>query len=64
MKSLAQECGRETHLASIHARRDPHADQHRGLGAAPRPMPKLMKLVLHKRIGEVDEIGRAAVWLA
>jgi len=30
----------------------------------PEAYAELMKLVPYKRIGEVDEIGRAAVWLA
>ena len=32
--------------------------------STPEAYAELMKLVPYKRIGEIDEVGRAAVWLA
>ena len=33
-------------------------------GTRPSITPELLKLIPYKRIGEAEEIGRAAVWLA
>ncbi len=41
-----------------------HANQHAGLEESCEAYAELMKLVPYKRIGEVDDIARAAVWLA
>ncbi len=46
------------------ARRHPHADQHQRLEHARRPTTRLMTLVPYGRIGEPEDIARAAVWLA
>ena len=64
MKSIAQEVApHRIRVNCICPGRDPHADQHAGLGHA-RAYAELMKLIPYKRIGEPDDIGRAAVWLA
>jgi glucose 1-dehydrogenase len=64
MKSLAQEVAEKAHPRELHrSGRDPHADQ-RGCLVDTGSLCALMKLVPYKRIGEVEEIGRAAVWLA
>jgi NAD(P)-dependent dehydrogenase (short-subunit alcohol dehydrogenase family) len=56
--------GGEAHSRQFHsAGRDPNADQLRGM-VHPEAYAELMKLVPYKRIGEIEGIGRAAVWLA
>ena len=45
------------------ARRDPDADQPGGLGDARGLRRLCCKLIPYKRIGEPDDLARAAVWL-
>ena len=44
--------------------RHPDADQQARLGHARRRCSKLLELIPYKRIGEPEDIARAAVWLA
>jgi len=64
MKSIAQEVAPLPHPRQLdRARRDSHADQYIRVGYA-RGVQQVMHLVPYKRIGEPEDIGRAAVWLA
>ena len=65
MESMAQELAPQAHPRQRHrARRDPNADQHRGLADTQEAYDALMTLVPYGRIGEPEDIARAAVWLA
>ena len=65
MKSIAQEVGAATASASTASARARSARRSTWRpGTRPRPTHELMKLIPYKRIGEVEDIGRAAVWLA
>ena len=65
MKSLAQEVAPQRIRVNVdRARRHSHADQQGGVGQPKKRFRSCSKLVPYGRIGEVDDIGRAAVWLA
>ena len=61
-KWIAQEVGYRIRVNGT-VRRDPHADQPAGW-ETPEAYAELLKLIPYKRIGEPEDIARAAVWLA
>jgi glucose 1-dehydrogenase len=64
MKSLAQEVAEKRIRVNSIAPGAIRTPINTGAWATPEAYADLMKLVPYKRIGEADEIGRAAVWLA
>lgn len=64
MKSLAQEVAEKRIRVNSIAPGAIRTPINTAAWSTPEAYAELMKLVPYKRIGEVDEIGRAAVWLA
>ena len=64
MKSLAQEVAEKRIRVNSIAPGAIRTPINMAAWGTPEAYAELMKLVPYKRIGEVDEIGRAAVWLA
>jgi glucose 1-dehydrogenase len=64
MKSLAQEVAEKRIRVNAIAPGAIRTPINMAAWATPEAYADLMKLVPYKRIGEVEEIGRAAVWLA
>jgi glucose 1-dehydrogenase len=64
MKSLAQEVAEKRIRVNSIAPGAIRTPINAAAWSTPEAYAELMKLVPYKRIGEVDEIGRAAVWLA
>jgi glucose 1-dehydrogenase len=64
MKSLAQEVAEKRIRVNSIAPGAIRTPINEAAWSTPEAYAELMKLVPYKRIGEVDEIGRAAVWLA
>lgn len=64
MKSLAQEVAEKRIRVNSIAPGAIRTPINAAAWSTPDAYAELMKLVPYKRIGEVDEIGRAAVWLA
>jgi glucose 1-dehydrogenase len=64
MKSLAQEVAEKRIRVNSIAPGAIRTPINEAAWSTPEAYAALMKLVPYKRIGEVDEIGRAAVWLA
>ena len=64
MKSLAQEVAEQRIRVNSIAPGAIRTSINTGAWQAPEAYAELMRLVPYKRIGEVEEIGRAAVWLA
>jgi glucose 1-dehydrogenase len=64
MKSLAQEVAEKRIRVNSIAPGAIRTPINTAAWASPEAYAELMKLVPYKRIGEVEEIGRAAVWLA
>jgi glucose 1-dehydrogenase len=64
MKSLAQEVAPQRIRVNSIAPGAIRTPINTAAWATPEAYAELMKLVPYKRIGEADEIGRAAVWLA
>jgi len=64
MKSLAQEVAEKRIRVNSIAPGAIRTPINAGAWSTPEAYEALMKLVPYKRIGEVEEIGRAAVWLA
>ena len=64
MKSLAQEVAEKRIRVNSIAPGAIRTPINTAAWATPEAYAELMKLVPYKRIGEVEEIGRAAVWLA
>ena len=64
MKSLAQEVAEKRIRVNAIAPGAIRTPINTGAWATPEAYAELMKLVPYKRIGEPEEIGRAAVWLA
>ena len=64
MKTIAQEVApHRIRVNSDQPGRDPHADQP-AAWETPEAYADLMRLIPYKRIGEPEDIARAAVWLA
>lgn len=64
MKSLAQEVAEKRIRVNSIAPGAIRTPINHAAWSTPEAYAELMKLVPYKRIGEIDEIGRAAVWLA
>jgi glucose 1-dehydrogenase len=64
MKSLAQEVAEKRIRVNSIAPGAIRTPINTAAWSSPEAYAELMKLVPYKRIGEVEEIGRAAVWLA
>jgi len=64
MKSLAQEVAEKRIRVNSIAPGAIRTPINHAAWSTPESYAELMKLVPYKRIGEIDEIGRAAVWLA
>jgi glucose 1-dehydrogenase len=64
MKSLAQEVAEKRIRVNSIAPGAIRTPINEAAWATPEAYAELMKLIPYKRIGEADEIGRAAVWLA
>ena len=64
MKSLAQEVAEKRIRVNAIAPGAIRTPINTAAWSTPQAYAELMKLVPYKRIGEVEEIGRAAVWLA
>jgi glucose 1-dehydrogenase len=64
MKSLAQEVAEKRIRVNSIAPGAIRTPINEAAWSTPQAYAELMKLVPYKRIGEVEEIGRAAVWLA
>lgn len=64
MKSIAQECAAYRIRVNSIAPGATRTPINTSAWATPEAYAELMKLVPYKRIGEPDDVGRAAVWLA
>jgi glucose 1-dehydrogenase len=64
MKSIAQEVAPERIRVNAISPGAVRTPINKDAWSTPEAYAKLMKLVPYKRIGEPEDIGRAAVWLA